>query len=544
MSPRTAGGGQKIAPSTTAGVIHVNPAALQPAAPKSTPRLKLIIRRLPPALTRDEFESAFGPEWKVGAGKVDWFEYRSGKIRSTGKTPEQSRAYIRLTGDVHVPAFESKFMSIVFHDAKGTHRHPDLKHLPPALEFAPCQRVAPVKSRQDNRQGLIDQDPEYMAFLEGITHAIPKAPSLDTAAVERNKDTIKSTPLIEALREKKAAKAKAAAAKAVTKKPDETSSPQKTKATTNKGSKATATDAKTSAKLDGKNREAIKPATKEGKPASVSTDKAGSASGNANGTPAKAKRERAPASIKSMLERDLGLNPSPRRAAKAGTRSTEVASLSSESASLTSDSPSSGSKSGRSAKRDKDPASNASVSDANKAVPAAQAPSRTSRSNPAGIHANGVPAVSAKPDGSHSAPKAVAANTTRANKAASKPNTGSTKAYLKHANASQGITEELLRAALAQFGELVSLDIDKRKGTALAEFKTTDGLGAAMAKRSVSVAQGAVEVLEYRDKPGTAKNTSVPGRASPRGGRGRGGRGGASERSPAAAAAPATTGAG
>jgi len=34
----------------------------------------------------------------------------------------------------------------------------------------------------------------------------------------------------------------------------------------------------------------------------------------------------------------------------------------------------------------------------------------------------------------------------------------------------------------------------------LAEFKDNEGLKAAMSKKSVPVAQGAVEVLEYRDK--------------------------------------------
>jgi regulator of nonsense transcripts 3 len=44
------------------------------------PKLRLIVRRLPPGLTEDEFQAALGDEWKVGAGKVDWAAYKEGKI--------------------------------------------------------------------------------------------------------------------------------------------------------------------------------------------------------------------------------------------------------------------------------------------------------------------------------------------------------------------------------------------------------------------------------------------------------------------------------
>lgn len=42
-------------------------------------RLKMIIRRLPPGLTQQEFETAIGDEWKVGQGKVSWALFRPGK---------------------------------------------------------------------------------------------------------------------------------------------------------------------------------------------------------------------------------------------------------------------------------------------------------------------------------------------------------------------------------------------------------------------------------------------------------------------------------
>lgn len=70
------------------GVLQIPVAATQKNASATTkkapkppaPRLKLIIRRLPPGLTKAEFETALGPEWKTGAGKVDWFLYKPGKV--------------------------------------------------------------------------------------------------------------------------------------------------------------------------------------------------------------------------------------------------------------------------------------------------------------------------------------------------------------------------------------------------------------------------------------------------------------------------------
>lgn len=71
----------------SAGVLPIPASATQkPATPaKSTPkppapRLKLVVRRLPPGLTQTEFENCLGEEWKVGSGKVDWFQYKNGKV--------------------------------------------------------------------------------------------------------------------------------------------------------------------------------------------------------------------------------------------------------------------------------------------------------------------------------------------------------------------------------------------------------------------------------------------------------------------------------
>lgn len=64
---------------------HHNAPQHAPRGPASrkqavAPRSKVIVRRLPPGLTQQEFEAVLGEEWRVGAGKVNWFDYRAGKI--------------------------------------------------------------------------------------------------------------------------------------------------------------------------------------------------------------------------------------------------------------------------------------------------------------------------------------------------------------------------------------------------------------------------------------------------------------------------------
>ena len=72
-----------------AGVLPINAATRKNAAAQSAsksaqrsaaPRLRLIIRRLPPGLTETEFWTVLGDDWRIGNGKVDWAAYKDGKV--------------------------------------------------------------------------------------------------------------------------------------------------------------------------------------------------------------------------------------------------------------------------------------------------------------------------------------------------------------------------------------------------------------------------------------------------------------------------------
>jgi regulator of nonsense transcripts 3 len=63
-----------VAASQTAGNASKTNGPKPPA-----PKLKIIIRRLPPGLTETEFSSILGDDWKIGHGKVDYFVFKNGK---------------------------------------------------------------------------------------------------------------------------------------------------------------------------------------------------------------------------------------------------------------------------------------------------------------------------------------------------------------------------------------------------------------------------------------------------------------------------------
>ena len=47
---------------------------------KPSSRLKVVVRRLAPGLTEEEFSTTLGNEWDVGKERVDWALYRQGKV--------------------------------------------------------------------------------------------------------------------------------------------------------------------------------------------------------------------------------------------------------------------------------------------------------------------------------------------------------------------------------------------------------------------------------------------------------------------------------
>ncbi|CAD6449249.1 c8b51517-8671-4eb2-9276-9b87a9553289 [Sclerotinia trifoliorum] len=565
----------------TNGVLSVTTTQTSGSTSKQTvskpasSKLKLIVRRLAPGLTEAEFCSVLGDEWKVGQGKVDWFQFKSGKdSKDPSKPSRPSRAYLHLTSGDHLLPFSEVVRKSSFEDAKNSYTDSCLIG-PPSVEFAPYSRVpAGLKRRTDARAGTIDQDPEFMAFLEGLANPITTkeigAEGEDFSTGKPEKITV--TPLVQFLKDKKANKTKESAAKAAKKQEIPKSKAKEGSVPTDDGRKSNKdpkTDkvAATQEAVRILNREAAK------KTAAASSSTATSTSTEKNvpkldtsKIPANERQAVVAAHVR-MLHRDLGLSPSQaHRRIKRDTASAVKAEASDKSTptpSNTASSPStpttptgpkvppaqlsaqSGSRRSRRGNQ-----KNTTESSATKGPTAtASAPTTpmvllrkfTTQQRPeqrpstATSQSSSMPQAPPKaapkvnPPAAPAAAQPQQATPNRGSKAqVDVPPKGARQAFIKHANPSQGVTELLLKEALEKFGKVSMVEIDKKKGFAYADFEEPEGLKKAMAANPVSVAQGTVHVMQRKGnqlpRAVLAPRTPAPPPTSPAS---RGGRGGA-----------------
>ena len=377
-------------------------------------------------------------------------------------------------------------------DSKGSSRDPCLLG-PPTVEFAPYGRIPGGRPRKDARQGTIDQDPEFMSFLEGLTNPVAKmtAPSNDDESM-RSKEKVTTTPLVRFLKEKKANKGKELAAAKLAK---QNRQDKENKATENKsGGPTNVPPQKRSAqavKVEKAARDAVKALNKQanvkGAPVSSSPSKPQNvtpvASQNSAANSALGNKQRERGNVKSaaqILQRDLGLGGSPR-----GRGGRHVASKNAGPTEHT---------------------SGKAPPNANIAKQPRDAPAAT----PAGLpKASTAPATQQTANNpSPSGPKAKRTDSSQSSETSSQPTPSksttqqpastATQAFLKHANPSQGVTEPLLEDAFKVFGTVVKVEIDKKKGFAYIDFAEPETLQQAIRASPIKVAQGSVQVLERK----------------------------------------------
>ncbi|KAG8553588.1 hypothetical protein GDO81_003476 [Engystomops pustulosus] len=154
---------------------------------------KVVIRRLPPSLTKEQLEEHLQP-----LPDHDYFEFFA---NDTSLFPHMfSRAYINFKSPDDIVLFRDRFDGYVFIDHKG-------QEYPAIVEFAPFQKVAKKKSKKkDSKTGTIDDDPEYRKFLDSYSVDEDKPTSTPETLLEeieaRNKEMIakKTTPLLSFLK--------------------------------------------------------------------------------------------------------------------------------------------------------------------------------------------------------------------------------------------------------------------------------------------------------------------------------------------------------
>ena len=386
----------------------------------------------------------------------------------------------------------------------------------PSIEFAPYGRVPNSRSRKDARQGTIDQDPEFIDFLESLTNPISKQSTVDQEndGIGKAKEKVTVTPLVQFLRDKKANKVKenSAPTKSTKHTRQDSKDGKATNGVENKsviGNTTVSPPKKRSAqavKVEQAARDAVKVLSKQATTTNKGTKPTTSSPSapvpkqplvtpNSTGNAALAdkKRERGNASAAAkILQRDLGLGGGP--AGRGGRRGqpTNV-------------------ERGTAANTVNASKVDTSVSQSNPLSPSQSDPPQGSAADTA-VSPNptkhSMPRIPVGPAASrldaplsNSAASTITSGTVASPPKATPAPSTAKQAFLKHANPSQGITEPLLEEAFTAFGAVAKVEIDKKKGFAYVDFVEPESLQKAVRASPIKVAQGQVVVLERKSGP-------------------------------------------
>uniref|UniRef100_A0A8B9IWP2 UPF3B regulator of nonsense mediated mRNA decay n=1 Tax=Amazona collaria TaxID=241587 RepID=A0A8B9IWP2_9PSIT len=168
------------APGTgTAADGRTGAAELERPKDKKETLSKVVIRRLPPSLTKEQLEEHLQP-----LPEHDYFEFFA---NDSSLYPHMfSRAYINFKNQEDIVLFRDRFDGYVFVDHKG-------QEYAAIVEFAPFQKAAKKKSKKkDAKTGTIEDDPEYKKFLESYSADDEKLTSTPETLLEeieaRNKE--------------------------------------------------------------------------------------------------------------------------------------------------------------------------------------------------------------------------------------------------------------------------------------------------------------------------------------------------------------------
>ncbi|XP_054718066.1 regulator of nonsense transcripts 3B-like isoform X2 [Uloborus diversus] len=162
---------------------------------------KVVIRRLPPLMTEDQFVEQISP---IPEHDYMYFVKADMSLGSHGF----SRAYINFLIPEDIFIFKDKFDGYVFLDNKGN-------EYPAIVEFSPFQKIPKKRNKKrDAKCGTIANDPDYLKFLEGLKNpddvTLPSAEAYLEEIESREKELKANngvpkatTPLIEYLKARK-----------------------------------------------------------------------------------------------------------------------------------------------------------------------------------------------------------------------------------------------------------------------------------------------------------------------------------------------------
>ncbi|KAL7298544.1 hypothetical protein TKK_0008320 [Trichogramma kaykai] len=127
---------------------------------QNKPMTKVVIRKLPPSMTEEEFKEQISP-----IAENDYFSYEK-PDKTLGHTYQFCRAYINFINPQDVFDFKDKFDDYVFVDSRGV-------EYPAVVEFAPSQKIPKYRVLQKNKDvvsqiGTIELDLDYINYVENL----------------------------------------------------------------------------------------------------------------------------------------------------------------------------------------------------------------------------------------------------------------------------------------------------------------------------------------------------------------------------------------
>ncbi|KAH7340713.1 Smg-4/UPF3 family-domain-containing protein [Rhizoctonia solani] len=165
----------------------------------NAPKLKVVIRRLPPNLPENIFWQSVA-QW-VTEQSSSWKLYIPGKLRTKlNRENTPSRAYVEFTTPEAVITFNRDYNGHVFRDKQGNESAA-------VVEYAPYQKVPHEKRKADAKSGTIEADEDFNSFLEALnkpTETTPDVNELVTMSAAAPAEPM-STPLLDALKAAKEA---------------------------------------------------------------------------------------------------------------------------------------------------------------------------------------------------------------------------------------------------------------------------------------------------------------------------------------------------
>ncbi|CAG8535466.1 61_t:CDS:2 [Diversispora eburnea] len=121
---------------------------------KNAAKTKVIVRRLPPLLPEKLFLETVKP-W-ANEETTDYYRFHQGRIKCIF-----SRAYFHFKTVEQVLEFHRAFDNHLFIDRNGVENRA-------VVEFAIYQKLPKEHKKPDPRQGTIETDPDYIAFVESL----------------------------------------------------------------------------------------------------------------------------------------------------------------------------------------------------------------------------------------------------------------------------------------------------------------------------------------------------------------------------------------